>query len=597
MYVLIAAAAVLILAGVALLIVDARRRSANGLIDVSEQPESAPQPVAAGADASAELPAGAVDADVVDEEPEFVEPEFVESEPDFAEPEPELVEPVEAEAVEQDVAEPEVVEPVDADEFEAAWADDQPVELPEQLAVPEETDAEDAESEADAAAPEPEMEEVADEEDEFGGLGFHEHADFADDVDLESSEGGFGGSEPSEPADTEHDTESEPEPSDTEPEPEPEPAEPAEPKSVPHNVAQRPTNPLSGLLNLGNNLRKQRREWALANGFDFAKEDRFLSEEWARGAAASGHSTRDVVSGAVNGREIHIADLGETTVVAMRRGGASNVVMDARRPDSPVADDDADDLYEVGDAQGFTVYANDEEAIHRMFDERTDRALGTMPPEVTAVWAEGDWVLAQLVERTTPQAWESTFEPLAGLADCLRMLPPRSALTTHSDDQLRDPSRPRPFTIQDEEQSDPNHRGHLRAVPAVPDAVVSMEEEPVWRPAQPPFMAPTEPVELPSRSRGTTHGDVANIPNLGGPTTDGPQSPHLPAIGSDPDHTRASNTGGRIIRRLSTASTIFDDARPAEATPAEATPADASSAEATPNDPQKESADDPAADE
>lgn len=173
--------------------------------------------------------------------------------------------------------------------------------------------------------------------------------------------------------------------------------------------------------------RSRRRAWAQAKGFEFTRRGEILGGEWTRGAAATGAAPRDVASGTVFGHDTHVMDLGGVTVVAMRTGEASDVVVDFRR-DGFDAESSAD-LAEVDAAEGFTVYGTEAGPVQRFIDVRVRTALEQFPAAVTAAWCESEWVLAQTEPGSTPEDWDGILAPLALLADAARVLPPRSWTT------------------------------------------------------------------------------------------------------------------------------------------------------------------------
>lgn len=219
----------------------------------------------------------------------------------------------------------------------------------------------------------------------------------------------------------------EPEPvPEPEPESQPEPEPVVEPAPEPEPVPEPKRSPAVKLLG---GPRRERKHWAADNGFSFAKSDAYLTDEWSRGAAASGAAPKDVVAGVVEvlgaQYEMYLVDLDNVPVMAMRRGAASDVVVDARRV-GELLDDDSDDLLPVTQVSGFAVLSNDFGAAERVIDERAIAALAAMPQTVTAVWAESDWVLAQTMRNSTSEDWEAMIHPLALLADAARVLPPRA---------------------------------------------------------------------------------------------------------------------------------------------------------------------------
>jgi len=220
--------------------------------------------------------------------------------------------------------------------------------------------------------------------------------------------------------------------------------------------------------------RKAWREWAEENGFTYAKEDEFLADEWTRGAALSGVVLKDVLTGTRFGHETRIADIAGTPVVAMGTGMPSDVVVDMRRG----VEGPADDLVKVSELEGFTVLASDAGPVERMIDIRVQTAVEMLPAQVTAVWFETEWVIAQLDE---PE-WDDVFAPLALLADAARTLPPQTWPTL----KVASPSR---------EMGEPQ----------MPTAAQPQEPE---EPSRPHVVRPEDPVEMPTRLTGGARGPI-----------------------------------------------------------------------------------------
>lgn len=226
----------------------------------------------------------------------------------------------------------------------------------------------------------------------------------------------------------------EPEPQwEPEPKPEPKPEPRPEPKPLPKPAPEPQPAPAPDTrrpaVKLPSFPKRERKHWAADRGFSFSKTDVYLTDEWSRGAAATGAAPREVVAGVVSvlGQEyeMYLVDLESIPVMAIRRGAASDVVVDARRV-GELLDDDSDDLLPVTQVSGFAILSNDFGAAERVVDERVIAALAAMPEAVTAVWAESDWVLAQTDKHSNSEDWERTIQPLALIADASRVLPPRA---------------------------------------------------------------------------------------------------------------------------------------------------------------------------
>ena len=331
------------------------------------------------------------------------------------------------------------------------------------------------------------------------------------------------------------------EPLDLEPEPAPvRRHRPSLASRFPTREDLRNVGPLVGMA-----ARRARRAWALGRNADFRKIDAEVASWWDRVPAGD---ARDVVSGFAHGREMHLCDVGGVTLLALRRAIPSDEILEFSR-------DGRTDLPEVGVEDGITVSATDPEIIHRIFDERAHRALRDLPDVIDAAWAEGEWVIGAFADGSDPDDWDDALAPLAAFADIARRLPPSPGSIGELDAGHRDPTRP---AAGDGEVAAP---GHLRPLasgspvataPAAATAVAEpADEAPTWRPPT----APLVPVDMPTRSVGKRMGD--------GEFRDiGESASGLPALGEDPEHSRATVTGGRIIRPDTGPAGIFGDGAP-----------------------------------
>lgn len=329
-----------------------------------------------------------------------------------------------------------------------------------------------------------------------------------------------------EPESPEPESEPEPEPvtePDPQPEPEPEPAPEPEPEPEQRGVDKHPF-----LHALPGSQRRERRHWAARHGFDYIKEDAFLTDEWSRGAAATGAMARDVVSGMAEGYETHLVDLAGVPVMAMRRGVGSEVVIDARRGDDPAQSAESEDLLEIDTVAGFRVLSNTAGVAQRFIDERVRAALEAMPEVVRAVWLESDWVLAETDTAAGPEDWENMLQPLALLTDASFTLPPRGT-ARGVDFSLLEPSRLTPEK-PDEPQERPSH----------PEEDLS----------QPLVIRPEEPLQMPVRAQQQSRGVVEPRP-LGADDVD--------TIAEGVPRPPSDHHGTRVLRDLNGRSSIFDD--------------------------------------
>lgn len=285
-------------------------------------------------------------------------------------------------------------------------------------------------------------------------------------------------------------------------------------------------------ISLPGSQRRERRAWAELHGFEFKRADEYLDDEWQRGAAASGAAVRDVVSGVVYDHEMHLVDLGGITVMAMRRSAPSDVVVDLRRIEATPEGDSitAPDLVPVTETNGFRLFTNEAGPAERFIDERVRAALEAMPELVAAVWAESDWVLAQTLKGSRQNTWDAMCAPLAALADAARTLPPP-------------PSAPQALNLE-----------NLPPTRMMPPAQQTLPETPKQvadAPAAPVVLRPEEPLELPTRIRSESLGVVEPRP-VGADEVE-------PIAEGTPETTPDDFHGTRVLRDLSTGSSIFDD--------------------------------------
>ncbi|MGO3486901.1 MAG: hypothetical protein ACTIN3_06120 [Corynebacterium variabile] len=333
--------------------------------------------------------------------------------------------------------------------------------------------------------------------------------------------------------------------------------------------------------------RRGRRHWAAAHGFEYTREDAFLTAEWPVSlireisATDQGPSARDLVSGFLDGHQVHIADVAGSTLLALRRGAYSpvnvHITTTAAMPAGMRHDADLD-------RAPFTVYATDNRAVGRMLDRRVEGALTALSGTVSDVAFSGAWVVARCARRTDADRWDALLPHLVALGSAARVLPPLVTTAT-LDIAVADPTRPRPASgvhvsvdpaaepaaEEAGEDRDTARPGHLRAVPDVPaapepevepdigtgDAAETEEPGEPGEPTHPKVERPSDPVEFPTRSRGQVYGEA----DLDGSwpedvTEDGLTS--IPALGEEPTANASDDDGPRIVR-AGTSATIFSD--------------------------------------
>lgn len=276
--------------------------------------------------------------------------------------------------------------------------------------------------------------------------------------------------------------------------------------------------------------RRERKAFGQQRGWEYAKHDSYLADEWNRGAAARGQEPKDIIAGTVRGHETLLFDMGAIPIMAMRTGAASDIVIDFRRVGETV-DNPSEDLVHVCTEEGFDVFASEAGVGQRLIDDRVTRALRALPAVVTAAWMEGEWVLAQTTKQARSVEWEEMLEPLAVLADTARVLPPRSEATQVLRVDELDPSRDIPAPPQ------PEPTGPT----AVPDRDASV--------GAPNIQRPTEPVVMPSRTTSEAHGPIDHT-SLGADEVD--------AIADGREHPTHEQNQARLPRRFDGGSSIFD---------------------------------------
>lgn len=306
-------------------------------------------------------------------------------------------------------------------------------------------------------------------------------------------------------------------------------------------------------------MRRERRNWAEAKGFEFMKADPYLVDEWTRGVASTGAAPKDIVAGNVYGHEMLLMDIDGVNVMAMRTGAASDMVVDFRRFDRADAKA-SEDLLLAMTIEGFDVYSSDSAVTERMVDERVHVALQQMPESVTALWMETEWVLAQTTKQARSAEWDAMLPPLALLADAARVLPPRSSATHVVRLEELDPAREIPA------------QPIVEVVGGAPAAGAPEFERPV-------IQRPEEPLQMPSRAYSETRGPVEHSA-LGGDEVD--------AIADGRERPTPDSHTARLPRQQFRAASIFDSpsadsttdgSRAADPNPVDPSPASESAAE------------------
>lgn len=391
------------------------------------------------------------------------------------------------------------------------------------------------------------------------------------------------------------------------------PTEPTQP-AQPQRAQQKSVAPVRRRIS-GRRVRHLRKAWAQERNSVYNRVDHELPSYWQR---TPDGDAKAVVSGFAFGREMHLADVGGITTIAIRRSVSSDEVFELRRSGGTT-------LPHVATEAGLVVAATDPELIHRIFDDRATRMLADVHPAITRMWSENSWSLAQLIDNSVPEDWDGALASLSDFSDIARRLPPAQGETVAPDTNQWDPTR-----LQLTEQSvdsgslisDGTGRGHLQAVPdqrrngsanhesqdhssqnghaqshsaqnskgdepldveeivyadspssssaATADAttddsqwssqsnaqptVVQAIDGSSWRPTRD---IPLDPTALPSRSTARKMGA-----NVGESEDIGDSGQQIPALGEDPEHSRMRSSRGRVVRSNVKPASIFTDAAP-----------------------------------
>ncbi|WP_075727728.1 hypothetical protein [Corynebacterium aquilae] len=277
--------------------------------------------------------------------------------------------------------------------------------------------------------------------------------------------------------------------------------------------------------------RRERKAWAEVNDFVYDKQDEYLADEWSRGPATLPSTAHDIVSGVACGYDMHVVDLGGSTLLALRRAAASDALVEFTRASAPVSED----LIPGPSLGDFTMSCSEEVAVDRLVDARLRTAISNMPEAVEMVWAESDWVVASLDRHSNPTDWDDALAPLAMVADVMHALPARGILAHWPTDIVTDPTRALPQPVMLEEDSE------------------SPEPE---EPSRPQVVRPEVAPELPSRAVGTSLGHVP-LTDIGADELDAIADKMTPPAS-------AGFNGSRLVRNQPLDSSIFHDASDGE---------------------------------
>lgn len=390
-----------------------------------------------------------------------------------------------------------------------------------------------------------------------------------------------------------------------------EPAEGEESAVSPTPAAAPASSPASAMAAFGFPWRR-RRQWATDNGFEYTKEDGEVARNWPialLGDQRRGVPTlREVVSGFVDGHQVHIGDVGSSTLMAMRRVEASPVQVLYSADGAQPAGMRRTDLL---DQPPFAAYTTDVRALDRMLDARVEDSLAALSQVARDVAWGQNWTVVRISRKLDFNVWQEILPRLRSLVDAAMVLPPAQTsapLEMFTADQLRPlPGGPLQVNTADpvnqeelEEQAaetSSRRAAYLRAVPdgaaddGAADSNLTQGGEPgvqggtahtkeaaahaeVPNPERPDITRPAEPVTFPSRTHTRWEGgnpdsfDSFAVGDYDDPAEDDDlhagrrrrRDGGIPRLGEDPEHISSHNSQyAQVIRVEAEEATIFEE--------------------------------------
>lgn len=385
--------------------------------------------------------------------------------------------------------------------------------------------------------------------------------------------------------------------------------EPSEDRSAPAS------SPASAMAAFGF-PRRRRRQWAADNGFEYTKEDGEVARDWPiaiLGDQRRGVPTlREVVSGFVDGHQVHIGDVGSSTLMAMRRVEESPVQVLYSAGGAQPAGMRRTDLL---DQPPFAAYTTDVRALDRMLDARVEDSLAALSQVASDVAWGQNWTVVRISRKLDFNVWQEILPRLRSLVDAAMVLPPAQTsapLEMLAADQLRPlPGGPLQVNTADpvnqeeiEEQAaetSSRRAAYLQAVPdgtaddagragsdasasaaadsnLAQDSTARAEEAAahaeVPNPERPDITRPAEPVTFPSRTHTRWEGgdpdsfDSFAVGDYDDPAEDDDlhagrrrrRDGGIPRLGEDPEHMSSHNSQyAQVIRVEAEEATIFEE--------------------------------------
>lgn len=402
----------------------------------------------------------------------------------------------------------------------------------------------------------------------------------------------------------------------------------AEPEEAESEIVAATPASTSGMAGFGF-PRRRRRQWAIDNGFEYTKEDSELARAWPVTITGAQHGRvpmlREVVSGFVDGHQVHIGDVGSSTLMAMRRVEESPVQVLYSAGSAQPAGMRRTDLL---DQPPFAAYTTDVRALDRMLDARVEDALAALSQVATDVAWGQNWTVVRVSRKLDFHVWEAILPRLRSLVDAAMVLPPAQTsaplemlyadqlrpqpggpLQVHTDDPLNQEE------IEEQAAETSSRRAHLRAVPDGAedadgsDAHASAAGEgsgaqtgqagagqagqagraerseeaaahaEVPNPERPDITRPAEPVAFPSRTHARWEGgDTGSFDSFAvGDYDDADDDVHagrrrrrdggIPRLGEDPEHMSAhASQYAQVIRDDAEEATIFEEVEETKST-------------------------------
>lgn len=171
-------------------------------------------------------------------------------------------------------------------------------------------------------------------------------------------------------------------------------------------------------------MKRRRKQWALDNGCAYDREDKAVAAQWPVsiiGHSATVPTVRDMISGFFEGHQTHIGDIGEYTILAMRRSAGSPVRVHYSKAGAMPQGMRRTSLL---DQPPFFSYATDVRALDRMLDSRLEDALAALSQVADDIAWEDNWVAVRMSKRLELSVWKAIIPHVRDMADAAMVLPP-----------------------------------------------------------------------------------------------------------------------------------------------------------------------------